>query len=118
MTIVSDVTTISVNPPTITLTDLPSSFNASEGSATLQIFASIDNNQPLQFQWQELNPSNIWIDLEGETNDVLSLVDLDFGTYNGKQYRVIVSHALAQSQTSTVSTLNVPQPVISVLIDI
>ena len=118
MTIVSDVTTISVNPPTITLTDLPSSFNASEGSAALQIFASIDNNQPLQFQWQELNPSNIWIDLEGQTTDVLSLVDLSFGTYNGKQYRVIVSHALAQSQTSTVSTLNVPQPVISVLIDI
>ncbi|NBX83649.1 hypothetical protein EBQ90_11300, partial [bacterium] len=104
----SNVVTLTVQAPVISIQTPPQSVTSSGDSATFSVQASVTGGETLSYQWQRSTDSGTtFTNINGEVESTLSFFSFTTAA-NGYQYRVVVAATGgATSVTSAAATLSV-----------
>ena len=104
-TVTSDAATLTVLTAPV-ITEHPQNVAVEQDQrATFTVTAS--GTSPLNYQWQQKKVGGSWEDMSGQTTESLKVTG--YKSYNGRQYRCIVSNSFG-TETSNAATLTVIIP--------
>lgn len=109
----SNAATLTVQKPTLSFVQQPSSVTASGGAASFTALAASSDDSTVAYQWQHSDDGVTFEDIQGADSFELVISGLTNADDNGDRYRVIASSATTDPLTSNTVTLTVPESVIS-----
>ena len=111
--VTSAAATLTVEQPTLSFSQQPSSTTASNGIATFSATAINSDGSSVTYQWQRSIDGVNFVDVAGKTSPSISLSGLTFADDDGDKYRVIASSPTADPAVSDEASLTVQQPTLS-----
>jgi len=117
--ITSGTATLSVDAqPSIGITVQPANLSVYQPDvAVFAVEAAASDGSDITYQWQESSDTgNTWSNISNATSNSVSTGVTTTAGFNGRQYRVIITHPYGSNSplTSNVATLTVQTPVINI----
>ena len=104
--------------PSIGITVQPANLSKFQPDvAVFAVEAAASDGSAITYQWQEsTDTGTTWSDISGATSNSVSTGATTTAAFNGRQYRVIITHPYGSNSplTSNVATLTVQTPVINI----